>query len=859
MTTLNIEGKKVRVSDGFLSLSPDEQARTVEEIASQMQIKPSGGGQMMSQVNRGISDAVGGAVDFLNPFDKPHALNPFPEGTGSAREGLTSAMEGAGIDVAQGEPETAWQGFQRGMGQAAGSAIPATGMLKALGGAGGLIGNLSDDAYRSLASILGFGTEMAAGGTSEAARVAARNEGAPGWVQDTAAIAAGGLALPAATALPRFAPSVVGGKRVADAVKRTVAPYTEAGGREVARKRMQQLAGGEGRAAEIARSIEPDNEFGLTPAQQSQDPNMMGLERLAAEQDPALRARLDARRQASQDRGRQAVQELGGDEGDAETFFSQRRQAFKADLTERANKAIADAEAQIASIGPVRRESENSVIVRQQIDRALADALAEEKALWEAIPNAAQVGTANTKAAVERLSGELGYAQRFDMPERAQEVTTADEVYGEAASVRDMKSLYSDLRRVARSAMAGNDQNKNRARLANEIADAILKDLGAVDGTTAIGQQINEARAYSAALHETFDRGAPGRLLKRTLDGDTSVDPELALRRSVGRSGPEGAVGARQIEEATGGSASPSIQDYIKDRFSQAVNSATGDFTYGAARKFIRDNKELLARYPELRSEIDAAVLGRESAEQFSSRITSRISDLASKKSAGQAVIDGRTVQAVLGAKAPAREARKIVNEARKDPSGKALAGVKASFADELISGATGVKSGGETFSGDRLLKQISDPKMRAALQQVFGSAELGRLQRIARDMAKVSGGDAADIGTSLSGEKPSKIIEYLARVVAARHGAQMGGGGGGSLQTAQMASSRTKEILGRLVSDKASDILARAVEDPELFRALLTDSASAKLDEKVLPRLVPYLVGATAATATKRDADGTK
>lgn len=40
MTTLNIGGKKVKVSDNFLSLSPEEQSRTVDEIAKSLGVMP---------------------------------------------------------------------------------------------------------------------------------------------------------------------------------------------------------------------------------------------------------------------------------------------------------------------------------------------------------------------------------------------------------------------------------------------------------------------------------------------------------------------------------------------------------------------------------------------------------------------------------------------------------------------------------------------------------------------------------------------------------------------------------------------------------------------------------------------------
>lgn len=41
MPTLNIEGRKVKVDDAFLQMSPEEQSRTVDEIASQLGVAPS--------------------------------------------------------------------------------------------------------------------------------------------------------------------------------------------------------------------------------------------------------------------------------------------------------------------------------------------------------------------------------------------------------------------------------------------------------------------------------------------------------------------------------------------------------------------------------------------------------------------------------------------------------------------------------------------------------------------------------------------------------------------------------------------------------------------------------------------------
>ncbi|AUQ57694.1 hypothetical protein PhaeoP30_00753 [Phaeobacter inhibens] len=854
MTTLSIEGRKVQVSDDFLSLSPADQEKTVEEIASSLRIAPAGQSgsrhPIMSQVNKGIAEAVGGLADFVNPFDEPHALNPFSEGTGSATAGLERLMQGAGVEVAQQDPKGAAQGFARGAGQAAGSLLPVAKGLQALRGAGGAVGRFADDAYRALTTQAAPAAEVFAGGLSGAAEEVADEAGAPEWVQNTAAIAAP-MSIPAGAALVKGAARISPAAALTRRAAAELAPYTNSGARAVASDRLQSLAGGRDRAEELAQGITSDNPLSLTPAQQTGDANMLAVERLAADQNPNLRAALETRRADSSGAAQAAVQGMGGDAADAQTFFRQRRQSFKEQLQAQADGAMATSESRLRGIQSQNPDGENGVQITRNIKRALEDAMLQERELWAAIPRDAAVGTGAARAKAEALVAEVAYAQRNDVPRAIRDLLESPEVYGDTATVREMHGLYSELRRVARSAMAGNDQNKNTARMANEVADAILDDLGAKAGTTAIGQQINEARAFSAALHETFDRGAPGRLLKRTLDGDAAIDPELALKRTVGRGGTEAAVSSRQIEAA--GGARPVIEDYISGQFKgSAVSGRDGAVTLSGARHYMARNKELLARYPELRSEIEGAVQQRETAEQLSQRITSRMAALEDQKRSAVARFTGETaesaIKSIIDAKNPIQAARRIANEARKDPSGAALDGVKGAIASHLIGSARTTRGAQTMLDATSLNRVLSDPKTARAIGQVFTQAEMSRLRLVARELAKSQATTNATIGNELSGAKANRLIEIVARIGAARHGASLGGGGGASLQTAQMASGRMKDLLNHLAQDKASQMIADAVTDPELFKALLTHGGSAQATERAIPKLLPYLVGGIAA-----------
>ena len=103
----------------------------------------------------------------------------------------------------------------------------------------------------------------------------------------------------------------------------------------------------------------------------------------------------------------------------------------------------------------------------------------------------------------------------------------------------------------------------------------------------------------------------------------------------------------------------------------------------------------------------------------------------------------------------------------------------------------------------------------------------------------------APDIGR-LSNRSPNRLIEIVGRVIAARHGAQAGGGtAGGSIQAANIASGAMRRTLGMLQNDKAEQLLMDAVTDPDLFRFLLTDPGRVDLKPEQINRLAPYFTGA--------------
>lgn len=846
--TLEVNGRRVEVGAEFRDMSPEQQEATVEEIAASLGPKEGAFDRGMAQLNTGIAEGAGGFVDLINPFDQPHELNPFRSGTGSAVEGIKTGMEGVGVNTTDEAPEGMYEAMMRGGGQAAGSLPAFVGGANVLRNVGGTVGNVADDAYRAMTSPGGMFAEVSAGAGAGGGEQLAKEAGAPEWVQQVSALG-GGMAA-AAPMMGAYTPSAHLARRGYGAAKKALTPYTKSGAKEVAKERMQSLAGGEDRARELGQMVsEQPNEFGMTPAQQTGDPMMLAMEQAASATDQNLRARLQARAADTNAILQRSVEDLGGDVDDAQNFLGSLRQDVKNKME--AYKMWAEASAQAKRQGAQRSESENSQIVSDEIRSAEQRALADEKQLWSAVPRDEPVNFSGSRSVAKRLMDETYWPQEEDIPAVLKKFVGMNE----PQTVGSMHSLYSKMRQVARSAMAGNDQNKNRARIANELADSILKDLGAVDASTPAGRAINRAREFSAQMHETFDRGTIGRLLKRTLDGDEQINPQETLDRSIGQTGVKGKIAQEQIDTATQGSprARQSSEDYVAGIFDRTAFGPDGEFNRRAAMNFMRDRKELLDKFPKLRERMTETIRAQDDAKRVADRVTARQTSIDDPKNPVVSFIGQpprKAVNAVFEAKNPKVAARELARQARKDKSGKALAGVKAAFSDKLITDSLRQIAGDKTLVGQKMADALDDPQMASALSEVFSPKEMRRL-KVIRDAALNM--DAArrgqpDIG-AVSSASPNRLIEYAVRIAAANHGAQMGQGAAG-LQTAQMASGAAKKILSRLTNDKAEQMIIDAIEDPALFRSLMIEPQKIQLQKKHRQKIAPYLAGTLAATA---------
>ena len=187
-----------------------------------------------------------------------------------------------------------------------------------------------------------------------------------------------------------------------------------------------------------------------------------------------------------------------------------------------------------------------------------------------------------------------------------------------------------------------------------------------------------------------------------------------------------------------------------------------------------------------------------------------------------------------------------MVNAARKDPTGNALNGVKASFTNHLI--------GSGDVTGQQLSALLGDKKMGEAMGKVFNVGELSRMKNIASSLAKIKPDSVAEVGGVIDAST-NKIIETVIRIAAAKHGGSLGGGSmGGSMQTANIASERAKTIMRNLTNVKARSILTQAIEDPVLFKELLMTPEQIKISPTSRSKLAPFLIGTGVGTGNTEE-----
>ena len=640
---------------------------------------------------------------------------------------------------------------------------------------------------------------------------------------------AGGFTLPAITALSRVA-----GTPAINKIKETITPFTKAGAEPRAARRLQSL------------SSDPEAEAGLidptspvSPARQTGNQRLIALERVVLDSNPELEAKFTKELNGALDAARTRAASFGGEDRTRQMLESGQEHLVEL-VNLRAAQAAQTAKAEIDALGGSATPRDVSRIARQQLDSALKDVRAEETKLWQRVNKEAPAAFMNTKAALTEIKDETGTLVPSRIPSWVQKATTTRN----PIAFKDLQSIRSRVLSDARE--ASNAGEFDKARILNRVAEGLLADMGAVSDPN-----VKTAQAFSAALNQTFNRGAVKGVMSGGANRGAGVAAEDTLEQIV--SGATPATNVRAFIDASPESA-PQIQQYLKTKYARAATKS-GDYNPLHAKAYADklEQQGMFEVFPELRGELDNVGGLFQRASQLSERAAtvgarggSRLQQDSNKSLAGVLLgaEPGQEMATLLRSENSVTMASAL--KRRMGNNTDAAKGLKTSFVETLFNEASTTGASGEVeVSGQKLAKLIND-NLAVAKALGMDSADVTRMKVVARQMIQAQQATGGGVGAILD-DKPAELLRLIAQIAGAKAGQRIAGSGlGSSMVIAGKGSGIATRLLQKVTTNKAQQLIIDAQSDPVLYKALLTKTtAKAKEIFDATQIIESWLIGA--------------
>lgn len=859
--------------------------------------------------NRGLAQMADFPVDLANmairgAYGIGKSVSPRPEMWENPPQlpsgGMQQAFQSAGLTL---PPEQQEHGFvPRTMEIAGGSVLPT-----------GLMGGMGRQAIRAGAPSVPYLAERglaapppaqgldrltrgiaespkmtAAGELAASATSAGAGEVARGLTDDPTTIAlaelAGGFVLPVGVTVATSGPAGM----VARQIKKHVTPMTEAGARPRAEERVQGLA------ADPAASAERIGQYpNLSPARQTGDPRLLGLEQRYLQDNPAADLAYTENLKARRTQLGEEAKDFGGDTERVRATAAASRKRVIDKANQRAALAAQDAERRIAELDTGADPRQSSTIVRETLENSLTEARAAEREIWRTLDMNAPARVDNTQAAIDgiiaersrlvglddlnsvpelrRLMGELQVDAKLreqlvqagllrpdqqDIPvELLAQLRAQGVIETPTYTLKDLEALRSSLLRQARDAGSGLAPDRQKARLLSHIAngDPDAGMPGLIDDMKATGVDgVEEAFAFSRQLNDRFTRGEVGKILRYEAAGGQGVSPETTMQRVVMGENP--GRGIDQMMQASP-EAGAQIQNWLKSTYLEAVVPG-GKFDPGAHQRFMKDMRRrgVFDRFPELEQQFNQAATATDKAAALGER-AARAGTSQNGRARVTLYLDadpGTEMDRLLQVKNPATYARSLVRRLKGDRL--AQQGAKTEFVDSVLrSSYRNDEELGQVITGKTFRQRLSEMNRNGTMDALgFTPAEKQRLAKIADELVLIDR-KPGQMPPALVEDGPSAIASIVARVAGARVGGQMGGNMGGSIQAANIWSRKMEQALQLITKDRAAQLIADAQSDPELYRSLLVNASSPiQVQEQAAAKIQNWMLGA-AATQDER------
>lgn len=656
---------------------------------------------------------------------------------------------------------------------------------------------------------------------------------------------AGGAAPVMGPQLAKAATSVMPGPAIVKGVADSLGQwFGKAGAEKRAANRMGR-ATDDIEAALTALNTPSETVPGLTPAQKTDDPGLLALEKSVMNSSDELLRKGDKQLSELNKTIQGEIEDVGtGTPVEAtRQAFEQQQSALIKQMDKNVDAAMAEAQKKLDSVTPGMSREQSNIQASETLERSKRRWRKAETKLYNKIPEDTAAPFSKSEDTYKSLSDELSVSERVDMPVEAKErLNPESELYfgkaGADTTIKELRGLQSKLRESARIARSNGEANK--ARIADKIATSINDDLSNMTGDPEIMQDIKRATAFSRRLNEKFTQGTVGKILSKKKQGDRTVEESLTLEKSIGGTGPK----ARQayddiLNAAKSSDMKESVDTYLKHRF---FNDAMkdGKVDKGKADKFIKNNGELLNRIPGLKKQFEDAITSGKIAALQKGRADSLANRMGNPNLSKAALFiqkePEKAFEGLMKSRTPEQDTQKLINLARRDTTGEAERGLKSGFMGHLLSKSKSSRTDidDEFYISGKNLKKFLD-EHEPIVKRLFTKQEQARIKKIQESAIRLDLRLASDkTKEGVLGDEPNMLLSALSGMSGSQAGRWIAKyTGGGTVQTPGIAANFLRRTVRSVMTDKASNLITEAIQDEELFRALLMKSIELKNPQK--------------------------
>jgi len=469
-----------------------------------------------------------------------------------------------------------------------------------------------------------------------------------------------------------------------------------------------------------------------------------------------------------------------------------------------------------------------------------------------------------------------------------------------AVNAVDLLSNRSELMNLARTARAQGDNNL--AGVYDTVAAGLLDDIGTLNAP-----MLDEARAFSKALNDTFTRSYANDITAMTGRGAERLTPEMLVRRAFSpsnmdqttarmeeirgslsfprqqyedaltRLGPEHEItqGLRPLAEMAGtqlatvnGAFQSVLLTAAAKTMRQEMDPATGRMVTQvnptALTNFVTENRQLLDSLG-LTDTLSNAVRAQNAFDLVRMENSAMNKGLREQTAFAKVLAGGENpivaVADVLNSKHAVRDFGKIVKLA-KAGGPEAMNGLKSSVYEYAYQAAGGSKS----FSPQKYLEVLygrsagepgptfRQPSVMNIMRQngVITLTEQKNMQRLIAPMIRIQQGIDSNVPVEEFIRGVGALEDLALRVLGSNIGTAAAGSGPGSLIAASAGSKYLRQIFDQVPTLELRRMIEKASQDPEFMAVLLRQGRTNRERYEIARKLNSYMIssGITAVTS---------